>query len=120
MNTEKKRPLRVADVIKEEISKMLIRGLKDPRLAMANITYVKVTNDLSLAKVYFRVMKESFDVDQVIKGFERAENFIRRALRDFLEIRTVPQLKFYYDDSLEYGERIENIFRRIKDESSEE
>ena len=118
--TEKKRPLRVADLIKEEISKMLIRGLKDPRLDMVNVTFAKVTNDLRHAKVYFRVSKESFDLDEVIKGLNSAKTYIRRELKNAIRIKFIPELHFQYDDSLEYGDKIEKIFKRLKDENSEE
>lgn len=119
-SNNRRRPLRLADQIKKEISKMLIKGLKDPRLDMVNITHAKVSNDLRHAKVYFRVSKETFDLDEIKKGLNSASSFIRRELLKMLEIKFIPELEFYYDDSIEYGEKIENIFKKIKNESKRE
>ena len=117
---ERKRPLRVADRIKEEIASMLLRGLKDPRLKMVNVTHAKVTDDLRHAKVYFRVMRQSYDLDEILRGLKSASGFIRRELKESIKIKFIPELQFLYDDSLESGEKIENLFKKIKNESSEE
>jgi len=119
-SNEKKRPLRVADLIKEEISKMIIKGLKDPRVQDVNITHAKVTDDLRHARIYFRVMKETFDLDEVLKGLSRAKSFIRRKLGKLLGMKFVPDLQFFYDDSIEYGEKIEKIFKKIRSVETEE
>ncbi len=117
--SEKKRPIRVGNRIKEEISRMLLKGIKDPRLEMVNITNTKVSGDLRHAKVYFMVTRDSYDVDEIIKGLNSAKSYIRRELLKALRMKFVPELKFFYDDSLEYGNRIEKIFKKIKNENSQ-
>ena len=118
--TGKKRHLRLADLIKEEISRMLIKGLKDPRVDMVNITHVKVSGDLRFGKVYFRVSKTSYDIREVMKGLKSASAFIKRELLKALGIKFVPELEFLYDNSLEYAEHMEKIFAKIRGDSAEE
>ena len=116
---QKKRSLRLADLIKEEIARMLLKGIKDPRVDMVNLTFVKLTPDLRHAKIYFRVSKISFDVDDVQKGLNSAKNYIRRELLKSLGIKFIPELRFIYDVSIENSEKLRGILEKIKGEESE-
>lgn len=109
--TEYKRATRVSEIIREEISEILSRKVKDPRVEMVTITHVSMTDDLRTAKVYFSFMGKGVKKDKVLQGLNSASRFIRRELGKRLEIRYTPDIIFEYDSSLEYGSRIDGILR---------
>ena len=108
-----KRADRVADLIKREISRLIIKGLKDPRFEWVTITGVKVSDDLKHAKVYFttKAGKEE-DREKISKGFERAKGFIRGQLGRNTNLRYVPELLFRFDDSFEYATNIDRLLKK--------
>lgn len=104
---------RLADEIRDIVANLFSGGqMQDPRLALVAITAVKLSPDLQLASVYFRVIDET-PIDVVAKGLERAAGFLRTRLAEELDIRRVPALRFFYDESIERGERIEVLLRQI-------
>lgn len=111
---EYKRATRVSNVIKEEISEILSKRVKDPRIKLITITDVAMTSDLRLARVYFSFMGEvGNEKDKVLKGLRSASGFIRRELGKRLGLRHTPDIVFEYDSSLEYASRIDRILREI-------
>lgn len=107
---------RLSNTYMEEISKIIMEEIKDEDVKKAVITGVDVTNDLSYAKVYFTVLDRS-EKGLVFTALNGASGFIRKCLADRIEIRNTPELKFIYDDSEEYGEKIDKIIEDInKDE----
>lgn len=110
---------RLNDLFREEISYILFSEVKDENVKFVTITDVDVTNDLSFAKVYYTLRnKEYLDITQ--KALNRASSFIRGKLSERVEVRHTPELKFVFDESLEYGERIEKILQEIKEDEEEE
>jgi ribosome-binding factor A len=107
------RSQRVGEAIQKEISDLLLRGLKDPRIGFVTITTVDVSSDLSLARVYFTVMGDDEVRKNTEKGLKSAIPFLRRELGKRLRLRIVPDLTFSFDSSLEYGRRIESIIQQI-------
>ncbi len=105
---------RVGEQIQKEISALLLRGLKDPRVGFVTITEVKVTSDLGLARVYFTVMGEEQARRQTVQGLTSAAPYLRRELAKRLRLRHVPELIFEFDSALEYGNRIESLLQEIK------
>ena len=103
---------RLNNIMVENIGKIIRTEIKDERISFATVTAVKVTNDLSFAKVYITVLNES-EKDNVIKLLNKASNFIERELSKRIEIRKMPNIMFVYDDSLEYAANIENIIESI-------
>jgi ribosome-binding factor A len=91
-------------------------SIQDPRLTGVTITAVKLTPDLQLAYVYFRLFDPSKTPD-ALKGFQSCAGFLRTKLADSLEVRRVPELKFFYDETIEKGEKIEKILSHIKKEN---
>ena len=75
---------------------------------------VKVTNDLSYAKVYFTVLNKD-KIKETEKALKSASGFIRHELRERVDIRQIPELQFIYDESIEYGQKIENILEELKE-----
>lgn len=103
MPSDYPRSHRVADFIQRELSVLIRNELKDPRLSpMLTIASVEVSRDLSVAKIFFQVFdKEEREPSQ--EALNSASGFLRRQLARQMKTRTVPQLRFYYDDSAEKG-----------------
>ena len=107
---------RVSDALIEQISYILEYEVKNKDIKFVTITDVDVTNDLSYAKVYFTVLNKD-KIKETEKALKSAAGFIRHELRDRVDIRQIPELHFIYDESIEYGERIENILEDIKEKA---
>lgn len=103
MPNEYPRSHRVADFLQRELAEVIRSELKDPRISpMLTISSVDVTRDLSVAKIYYTVM-DSAERLETEAALKRATGFLRRHLAQTLNTRSVPQLRFYYDDSNERG-----------------
>lgn len=95
------RPQRLAELIKKEISDVLLTRIRDKRLNFVTITNVEVSDDMSAAKIYYSVLEQKkFDGAHARKAMEAASGFMRREIGQRIETRIVPSLKFIYDDSL--------------------
>ena len=105
---------RVSGLIQETLSDLLKKSIHDPRLEMATITKVKMSADLKLARIYFAVYGDDKKSEDAAKGFESARGFIKRILARKLGLRYMPDLKFFYDDSLDYGSHIDQLLEKIK------
>lgn len=108
-----KRSDKVAEAIHELISELIIKGLKDPRIGFVTITGVKLTNDLHLATVYFTVIGSDEEKKATEQGLNSAKGYIRKEMGKSLHMRYLPDLIFRYDESVEYGSRIENILKEL-------
>ncbi|MFQ5736555.1 MAG: 30S ribosome-binding factor RbfA [Thermodesulfobacteriota bacterium] len=107
---------RVGDLIKEEIASMIMRGdIKDPRIGFVTITHVKLSPDLKDAKVYFSQLGTDKQKEKSRTGLNNAGGYIRRALAKRLDLRHIPSVTFFFDDSLEYSEHIEKVLKEIKE-----
>jgi ribosome-binding factor A len=114
---EPKRLGRVGDQIRAEISDLLLRKVKDPRIGFVTITSVDISRNLRSATVYYSVMGEEGDRQRAAAGLESALGYIKRELGPRLKLKFMPEIVFQYDPSVEYGDRIEQIFRSIRDET---
>ena len=104
---------RLGNVLHREISNILMTEIKDEDLKFVTITKVDLSSDLSYAKVYFTCL-DIEKKDKVIKDINNARKFIRSELmRRKIEIRNIPELTFIYDESIEYGNKIESIINKI-------
>jgi ribosome-binding factor A len=104
---------RVGELIQQEISSLLIRGLKDPRIGFVTITGVEVTPDLHLARVYYTVIGDETARRNTAAGLKSSTQYIRQQLGRQLHMKYLPDLLFQYDTSIEYGNRIESLLRDI-------
>ena len=115
MSTNFKRSARVSDLIIKELSQMIVRGeIKDPRANLAFITGAKVSDNLSNANIFFSVLEDSADKDEVLKGLESAKGFIKTTLARRLKMRRIPDLHFMFDTALERGYKVDEVLREIK------
>ncbi len=117
-----KRTEKVADQVRGELMNLLLSGaVHDPALAQAVVSAVALTDDLRIAKVYVRVL----DADPseatkkaMLKGLERARGFLRREVAQRVKLRYAPELRFYYDESIDRGRQMEALLSEIKSDDS--
>ncbi len=105
---------RVADSLIEQISYIIKTEVKNKDINFVTITDAEVSNDLSFAKIYFTVLDET-KIKETEKALKSASGFIRHELRSRVDIRQIPELRFVYDESIEYGKRIEEKLKEIKE-----
>jgi ribosome-binding factor A len=114
-----KRADRVADLIRREISDLLLKQVRDPRIGSVTITGVKVTDDLRTARIFFVELGKDPCSEEVQVGLGKAAGFLRRELGRRLQLRCIPELSFSYDPSFAYGNRIEQLISEIHREEGE-
>ncbi len=108
-----KRLDRVNQLIKEEISLLLQRELKDPRLGFVTVTEVETSKDLRTAKVFVSVLGEEAQWRASMAALLSARGFIRNSLRQNLALRITPELDFRADRSMEHAARIQELLRQL-------
>jgi ribosome-binding factor A len=106
MAKEFARSQRVAEQIQRELADLLQFEVKDPRVSMVTVTEVEVTGDLAHAKVFYSAAESSPELQ---KGLEKSAGFLRSQLSQRMLLRSVPQLHFVYDASIERGMRLSRI-----------
>ena len=104
---------RVASDMQRELGNILLLEAKDEDFKHVTITDCDVTNDLSFAKIYFTTTD---DREKVEKDLNNAAGFFRSLLAERLQIRHTPELRFIFDESIEYGKHIEDIIDKINEE----
>jgi len=103
------RARRIADQIQRELSDIIRLELKDPRVGLVTITGVEVTRDNAHAKVFFTALGEPVQQEAASRALSRAAGFLRSELAKRMKLRTVPQLRFDYDVSVERGVRLSKL-----------
>ena len=115
-----RRTERVNDLLREEISELIRRELKDPRVShLTTVTEVVTSSDLRHAKVFISIMGTEGEKQSTLNGLVAATGFFRRNLAARLTIRRVPQLEFRRDDSIERGSHLLDLIKRASTESEE-
>ena len=100
---------RIADQIQRELAELIRLELRDPRVGLVTLTGVDLSHDQSHAKIYFTVLGSASDAADTCEGLQRAAGFLRSGLAHKLTTRTVPQLTFAYDESVERGVRLSRL-----------
>lgn len=106
---------RVGEQMKKELSEIISRKLKDPRVGFVTVTDVKVTGDLQQAKVYISVLGDEKKKEDTLKGLAKASGFIRTEIGQRIRLRKTPEFTFEFDESISYGNRIESILKQIQE-----
>lgn len=114
-----KRADRVAELIMAEMSDIIFKQVKDPRLHVITITAVKVSDDLRNAKIYFVEMGKDDCSPEIKAGLTNATSFVRRELGKRLQLRYVPEIMFVHDKSFGYGSRIDKLLAQIAEQKKE-
>src|SRR3954463_3736182 len=104
---------RVGEQMKKELSDIIGRKLKDPRIGFVTVTDVVVTGDLQQATVYISVLGDSKQREDTLKGLETAKGFMRSEIGQRIRLRKTPELLFEFDESIDYGNRIETLISQI-------
>jgi ribosome-binding factor A len=114
-----KRTDRIAEMIQRKLAQIIPMEVKDPRLTgFVTISAVKVAADLGHAKVYFTVLND--DKEMVASILNAAASYLRSALARSITLRTVPQLHFVYDESIEYGQRLSRLIDKVNPPSADD
>ncbi|BBH20828.1 ribosome-binding factor A [Paenibacillus baekrokdamisoli] len=111
---------RVGEQIKKELSQLIQTELKDPRIGFITVTGVELTNDLSQAKVYLSVLGTDEQKEETLKALARGTGFLRSELGKRIRFRHTPELIFKFDNSIEYGSRIESLISNINNDKGEQ
>ena len=107
------RPQKLGDQIQREVSELLARELRDPRVGMLTITGVDVSPDLSHAKVFFTLLQKE-RLEDTLHGLKRSAGFLRSQLARRLKLYTTPELRFVYDESVERGDHLARLIESTK------
>ena len=111
-----KRLDRVNQLIKEEISTLLQRELKDPRLGFVTVTEVETAKDLRVAKVFVSVLGDERQWASSLAALTSARGFVRNWLRQHLDLRVTPDIDFRPDHSMEHAAKIQSLLKRVQGE----
>ncbi|AHJ27574.1 30S ribosome-binding factor RbfA [Nodularia spumigena CS-584] len=111
---------RVAELIKREVSQMLLHGIKDDRVGtgMVSVTYVDVSGDLQHAKVYVSIYGTESAKSETMAGLKSATGFVRSELGSRVRLRRTPEVIFIEDDSIEQGNKVLSLLNKLEDERS--
>lgn len=104
-----RRPERLAEQIREEVSLILAGEVEDPRVGFVTVTDAKVTPDLRHAKIFVSVLGSDAEIAESLKALNHASGYVRSQLGAVLRIRRVPDLHFVHDDTVRTATRIEEI-----------
>ncbi len=115
MAREFSRTSRIGEVIMRELAQMIQHEVSDPRVGMVTVSHVDVTSDLKYAKVFvtrLNGVESEQDVSECIAGLTNAAGFLKRGIAKRVEIRTIPELRFHYDKSLEHGFHMDELIAK--------
>jgi len=115
MAQEFSRTSRIGEVIMRELAQMIQQEVSDPRVGMVTVSHVEITSDLKYAKVYvtrLNGVESEQDVSECIAGLTNAAGFLKRGIAKRIEIRSIPELRFLYDKSLEHGFRMDELIAK--------
>ncbi len=113
---EGKRSERVADLVRKEISEMLVKSIKDPRIGFVTITRVHVTEDCRQAKIYYSVVGTPEEKKESLEGLNSAKGYIRKELGHRMKLKYIPELLFQFDPSIEYSIHMEKLIHGLQEE----
>jgi len=112
------RPERVGEAIRNELSELISREVHDPGVGFVTLTRVTVSPDLQVARVYYTTMGDENAQRETARALTRATPFLRRQLGQRIRLRRVPEVQFFYDESIARGDRIERILQELKAEGA--
>lgn len=114
------RQKRIADRIHLELSDLVLREVRDPRLSSLTITDVTIDRELEYAEVYVNALGAEDSKAEVMKALDHAKGFFRSEIGARVQLRRTPELRFHWDPSLEYGERISRLLDSLSSHDEEE
>lgn len=109
---------RIAEQIREEVSQILSTEVSDPGVGLVTVTRVKVTADLSLARIYWTAMGDTAERKRTAKALARAGAYVRHLLSSRMTLRRSPEVQFLFDQSVAAQDRVEQILQELKQEEA--
>ncbi len=104
---------RIEEEVKKIVSKLIDQGLKDPRInGLVSVTKVEVSKDMKYCKVFVSMLGTK-DKDEAMKGLNSAKGIVRREIGNNIRTFNTPEVKFVFDDSMEYGQHIEEVLNSL-------
>lgn len=110
------RPEKIGQQIFRDLTRLLTFQSKDPRLTTVSVTGVEVTRDLGLARVFFTVSEDGGPRADAERALKKAAPYLRRELGRTIQVRSLPELRFEYDESLDQGRKIDRLLRQVQDD----
>ena len=107
---------KLQELMKQEISQIILRELKDPRIGFVTVTQVEVTRDLREAKVYVSLMGNEQQAKDCWNGLQSSLGYIRKEIGQRIRLRFTPELKLVVDKSLDYSEHIQKLLQSIQND----
>lgn len=104
--------------MKKELGDIIGRKIKDPRIGFVTVTDVQVTGDLQQATVYISVLGDDNQKENTLKALAKAKGFIRSEIGQRIRLRKTPEIMFEFDESINYGNRIQTLLHQIQDEEN--
>ncbi len=111
--TDKGRPRRVGELVREEIAQLIVKGLKDPRIGFVSVMSVRMSPDLKYANVYVSLYGTESEKKSSLVGLQRSASWLRGVVARNLKLRFAPEIRFFPDDTLDRVFHLENVFREL-------
>src|SRR5438270_6435726 len=109
---------RLEQLLRREISEIIHREVKDPRIGFVTVTDAEVSGDLSYAKVFVSVLGTMEQQEATLKGLNSATRFIRGEFGQRIKMRQVPEISFRFDKSIQHGARIHELLEQVKQQEA--
>ena len=113
MSDSQHRSKKIASEIKENLSWLIEHKVRDPQKGFVTITRVRLSPDLRIANVYYSVLGKDEEKEASGQALKRASTFLKHELGHRVRLRFLPELRFFYDDSLEYSDKIAKLLNLI-------
>ncbi len=111
---------RIEEEIKKIVAKLIDNGIKDPRVnGLVSVTKVEVSKDMKYCKIYVSMIGTK-DINEAMEGLDSAKGLVRKEIGDKIRTFNTPEVKFVYDDSMEYGQHIDKIISELNIQHDEE
>ena len=115
---DKRRLSRIEEEFKRRFSSILLNKIRDPNIGFVTVTRIKISSDLKYAKIYLSFMGNSKEKEEGFKALLRAKSFIKKELSAGIKLKTLPELCFIKDESLDHVFKIETILKKISKNNS--
>ncbi|QHS22291.1 30S ribosome-binding factor RbfA [Virgibacillus sp. MSP4-1] len=111
---------RIAEQMKKELGDIIGKKMKDPRIGFVTVTDVKVTGDLQQAKIFISVLGDDEQKHETLAGLAKAKGFIRSEIGKRIRLRKTPEISFEFDETIEYGNRIERLISELNEDTDKQ
>ena len=104
---------RVSDELRSILANIFISQITIPESGLITVTKVKITDDIKIAKIYLSFLRNTIEADKLVAAVIKKRKLIRYFVSKELNVKYIPELRFYYDDTLEHAEKIDRLINKI-------